>query len=101
MAESLYLLSLMAPPELEESLIDWLLGVEGCQGFSSYPANGHSNRPQTLSLAEQVSGRRRQVRFEICLDRTLIERMVGELRDTFAGAGIRYWVVPVDASGDV
>ncbi|MBM4201420.1 MAG: DUF3240 domain-containing protein, partial [Gammaproteobacteria bacterium] len=53
MADRYLLLSLTVPPKLEESIIDWLLGAESRCGFTSFPVNGHSGRPEGLTLAEQ------------------------------------------------
>lgn len=101
MAEPMLLLSLTVPPKLEESIIDWLLGAESRCGFTSFPVNGHSGQPDHLSLAEQVSGRKQNVRFEICLPALDIERLIASLRREFAGTGIVYWVTPVARYGRV
>lgn len=101
MDEPRFLLSLTVPPALEESIIDWLLGFESRYGFSSFPVNGHSSRPEGLTLAEQVSGRKRNVRFEICLPEPDVEALLEKLRLEFPGTGIHYWVTPVRRFGRV
>jgi hypothetical protein len=100
MSES-FLLTLIVPPSLEEPLVDWLLQFEAEYGFSSFPVNGHSSRHQGLSLAEQVSGRKRQVRFEIHLPEAELAALIERLGQDFAGAGLHYWAVPAQQHGRV
>jgi hypothetical protein len=95
------LLTLLAPPAMEETLVDWLLEIEAEYGFSSVPVRGHSSRHQGLSLAEQVSGRRQQIRFEIHLPATRADALVQQLRADFQGAGLHYWIVPLQEWGHV
>ena len=93
------LLTLIAPPNLEEPLMDWLLEFE--YGFSSFPVNGHSSHPEDLTLAEQVSGRKKQIRFEMHLPEARWRPLIERLRRDFAGAGIHYWISPVVERGRV
>ncbi|MGZ8217868.1 DUF3240 family protein [Methylomagnum sp.] len=95
------LFTLIASPGLEEPLVDWLLEFKPEYGFSSFPVNGHSSRQGGLSLAEQVSGRKRQVRFEMHLPEAEWRPLVERLNRDFAGAGIHYWVSPVIEQGRV
>jgi hypothetical protein len=94
-----FLLTLIAPPTLEEPLVDWLLQFESEFGFSTFPVNGHSSRQEGLSLAEQVSGRKKQIRFEMHLPESEWRPVVEKLQRDFAGAGIHYWVSPVIEQG--
>lgn len=95
------LLTLTAPPALEEPLVDWLLQFESEAGFSSFPVHGHSSRHEGLTLAEQVSGRRKYIRFEMEVPEAEWREVVERLRWDFAGAEIHYRVVPVVAGGRV
>ena len=100
MAEQ-YLLTLTVAPAIEESLVDWLLENQGQVGFTSFPVNGHSSQPEGLSLAEQVAGRQKQVRFQIHLDAERVPTLLTQLRRDFAGAGLYYWVSPVLDTGRI
>lgn len=90
-----FLITLVVPPTLEEPLVDWLLQFESEFGFSSFPVNGHSSRHEGLSLAEQVSGRKKQIRFEMHLPESEWRPLIEQLQRDFNGAGIHYWVSPV------
>ncbi len=97
----LYLLTLVTDPELEEPIIDWLLKYEVRYGFTSSRIFGHSSRLTGLSIAEQVAGRKRQQRFQVCVDQETLDFLLERLRLDFGGSGIRYWVVPVISEGEV
>lgn len=99
MNETYQLVSLTVPPTLEESIVDWLLNLESGNGFSSFPVSGHSSHPKGLTLAEQVSGRKRQVRFEICLSESAVAPLLNQLRRDFPGTGIHYWTTPIGSHG--
>jgi hypothetical protein len=96
-----FLLTLIVPPTLEEPLVDWLLQFESESGFSTSPVNGHSSRHEGLTLAEQVSGRKKHIRFEMHVPEAEWRPLIEQLRRDFAGAGIHYWVSPVVTQGRV
>jgi len=60
-----YLVTLNIPPSLEEMMVDNLLLLETEHGFSSFPVNAHHHVNKGLSLAEQVTGRQKRVRFQM------------------------------------
>ncbi|MFA5985415.1 MAG: DUF3240 family protein [Methylococcaceae bacterium] len=94
-----YLVTLNVPTDIEEAVVDCLLVFEYEQGFSSFQVYAHDHRNIGLSLAEQVSGRQKQIRFQMYVPETGLEILLTELRQTFAGAGIKYWVLPVIEQG--
>ncbi|CAL1240079.1 DUF3240 family protein [Candidatus Methylocalor cossyra] len=95
------LFALTAPPSLEEPILDWLLRTKPQLGFSSYCLHGHSSRIEGLTLAEQVSGRKQQVRFEMYLPEGEVATLIEDLKASFAGAGLHYWVIPLREAGRV
>ena len=95
------LLTLIAPVGLEETLVDWLLEHASSHGFCSGPINGHSASHDSLTVAEQVSGRQRQIRFEVHAPEGEVNLMLERLRGDFADAGIHFWVVPLLESGKI
>ncbi len=97
----LFQLTLVADPGLEEPLVDWLLEHEPRYGFTSSHVAGHSRRLEGLSLAEQVAGRKHQIRFQLCVDGDRLEMLLDHLEKAFAGSGVRYWVVPVLREGEI
>ncbi len=94
------LLTIIAPPKMEEPLVDWLLMQSDIKGFTSQLAHGHGSGHE-MSLAEQVSGRRRQVTFWIELEKIKAESILVDLKQNFLGTGLHYWLLPLSESGSV
>ena len=95
----LALLTVIAPVAIEEVLVDWLLENAPELGFCSGPINGHSERHGQLSLSEQVSGRQRQIRFEVAATEQEAAQLVERLRQDFGRADLVYWIMPLTAFG--
>ena len=94
------LLVLNIRPELEEDLVDYLLARDGVAGFTSYHARGHGEVNEEMSLAEQVSGRRQRLQFEILMDDVDVQKLVDGLADE-VGRDIVYWQQMVSNNGRV
>ncbi len=93
------LLTLNAPPALEDTLIDWLLAHPDCPGFSAVQIAGHSRDTRSYSIMEQVTGRQRRVQIQIMLDAQACSALITHLHSEFSHAGIRYWVTPLVEEG--
>jgi hypothetical protein len=101
MSHEVYLVTINVPPSLEEAVVDCLLTFENAQGFSSFPVSAHDHRNQGLSLAEQVSGRQRKIRFQMYVDKKTVAGLLNRLKHDFAGSGLHYWVVPILEHGEI
>jgi hypothetical protein len=93
------LLSLIVAPEAEDAVAEWLLDDETIPGFSSSPIAGHGSSESSMTLAEQVAGRRQRVMFLTHLEQSVAERVLERLREDLPGADIHYWMVPVLVAG--
>jgi len=96
-----YLVTINVPPLLEEAVVDCLLAIEAADGFSSLVVSAHGSEHETLSLAEQVAGRKKQIRFQMYVPELQVEVLIDRLRQDFSGGGIHYWVMPVLESGAI
>ncbi len=94
-----YLVTINVPPLLEESVVDCLLAIESADGFSSLTVNAHASDHEHMSLAEQVAGRQRQIRFQMYIPEPQLNGLIDVLKSDFSGSGIHYWVMPVLDSG--
>jgi hypothetical protein len=94
------LLTIIATPELEERLVDWLLD-RGCNGFTTMHCQGHGVQHDQLSAAEQVAGRQRRVAFWLQLPEWEARDLVSRLGARFGAAGLHYWLAPVTAAGPI
>ena len=93
------MLVLNLTPELEDSLVDYLLGQPDVMGFTSFPVRGHGD-DETLTVAEQVRGQRKRLRFELLLPASAIDPLLAGLADA-VGTGIVYHVQPVLRRGRI
>lgn len=96
-----YLVTINVPPILEEAVVDCLLAIESADGFSSLVVNAHTNEHHALSLAEQVAGRKTQIRFQMYVPEQQLNVLIDQLKNYFSGSGIHYWVMPVMESGTI
>jgi hypothetical protein len=95
------LVILNAPSALEEAVVDCLLTLESEHGFSSFPVNVHHHENKGLSLSEQVTGRQKQICFQIHIDGVGAELLIKRLQDEFSGAGFQYWLLPMLESSEI
>jgi hypothetical protein len=96
-----YLISLTVSPAIEETMVDWLLQFAGKGGFTSFPVHGHSGREEALSLAEQVAGRKKQIRFQMHVLEADLGPILDRMKQDLQGAGVHYWISPVLEAGHI
>jgi len=95
------LLNLVVSPEVEDTVTDWLLAHGAVGGFSSHPISGHGSSEHSMTLAEQVAGRRRQVLFQMHLPCAEAQNLLEGIKTDFHGSGMHYWLLPILESGHV
>lgn len=96
---SLKTLTLIVPPLLEEEVVDRLLECEGGLEFTAGTVYAHASDHESLSLIEQVTGRKRRIRFEIVGDQRELEFLLKSLQERFKGSSIHYLLQPIEARG--
>ncbi len=99
MSGGILLVSFNASPALEEVLVDWLLEFDAEQRFASYTVNEHNTDHSQLSLAEQVTGRQKQIRFEMIIAEDRYAGFMDKFKTDFSGSGINYRVVRALSQG--
>ncbi|HEY8354334.1 MAG TPA: DUF3240 family protein [Methylophilaceae bacterium] len=95
------LLTLNAPPALEETLIDWLLEQPHVQGFTSMQVYGHGSMATAMSVGEQVLGRQKRLQFMVYGEMRGLQTMLRDLRRAYPEAGLHYALSPVVSAGSV
>lgn len=93
------MLVLNIPPELEEDLVDYLLSLAATRGFTSYEARSHGSEA-SLSVAEQVSGRRKRLQFELLIEEEVAQELLAGLAGS-VGKDIDYWIQSIDSVGRI
>ena len=97
--QELCMLVLNAAPALEEELIDYLLLLEEVEGFTSCAVYGHGQH-HGLSTAEQVTGKRKRIQYELLVTEQNVPVILAGLADA-VGRDIVYWQRPVSHFGRV
>lgn len=95
------LLVLIVSPAVENALVEWLLEREDIPGFTSAPISGHGASAHSLTTAEQVAGRSRQVMFSLHLPEPAARDLIAAARRDFGGSGMHYWMLPVLSAGHI
>ncbi len=98
---SKFCLTLVCPPEIEEKLLDTLLLTAGEEIFTSTPTFSHGTAHGRMASDEQVMGRSRSVMVQILATEEEMARLLETLRGSFSGTGLRYWVLPLAAEGEI
>lgn len=97
--ETICLLSIVVSPAIEDTIVDWLLDREEIPGFTSSPIYGHGSSIHSLSTQEQVTGRKKQVLFQIHMPSADAKNVIETLKSEFQGSGMHYWILPVSEAG--
>lgn len=95
------LLVLIVSPSIEHPMVDWLLSRDDIEGFTSSPIYGHGAPQHALSAAEQVSGRQKQVMFQMHIGEQTAGEIINSVQQSFKGANIHYWLTPMLLSGHI
>jgi len=93
------LLVLIASPSIENAVVDWLLDRDDIPGFTSAPISGHGASALSMTAAEQVAGRQRQVMFQMHLPEAVARTVIDDAQGFFRGSGLHYWLTPVLTAG--
>lgn len=95
------LLALIVTPSIENAVVDWLLEQNDITGFTSMPTNGHGVSSHSMTTAEQVVGRQKQIMFQMHLPEPVAREILLLAQQSFSGSGMHYWLSPVMASGHI
>ena len=96
---SLCLLSIIIPAALEDTFVDWLLDNPRSHGFTSFPVSGHGASESRMTLAEKVTARSRRLMFQIHLEQEAAEKLLGDIKSSFAGTDLHYMLSPLLEAG--
>lgn len=95
------LLTLNIPPQLEETMVDWLLEHNSAGGFTSMHVYGHGSGLSAMSVSEQVMGRQKRVQFAIHSELAALQNLLALLHRDFPAAGMHYMLTPVISAGPI
>lgn len=96
-----FCINFICPPQAEEKLLDLLLMSPSAIIFTSKPTAAHGLPPSRLNESEQVLGRAEAVEIKALTDAGGKTALLDQIRQEFAGTGLRYWVAAVLEAGDL
>lgn len=89
-------LTLAAPRNLEEALVDQLLAhPDWAEGFTLLHAEGHSQRAESLTVQERVRGRADRISLQIVLTPAQAQALLAHLKRHLPRPEVAYWLSPV------
>lgn len=93
------LLVLIAAPQIEQKVADWLLAHDGVLGFTEQMIRGYSREHGSFSITEQVAGWQKQAMFHVQTTENDVRDLVRGLKEDLSGCEMAYWVMPLSESG--
>lgn len=100
MSFSLKRLTVLAPRELEDAVLQVLLKIQPpAPGFTLMHASGHGQRFEGTSVREQVYGRVERTVLWVVLPAEDVERVLAPLRERIPNPDVVWWLEPVDTMG--
>lgn len=95
-------LTLLAARELEETLVEALLDLQpALPGFTTALVSGHGEGFARATAQERVRGRIDRLQLWIVLPDSDVQRVLDMLAARFVHSGLRWWIEPVDAMGEL
>lgn len=89
-------LSLAAPRQLEEELVEQFLErPEWASGFTLLQAEGYSRHHENLSIQERVRGRAQRLLVQIVLEADNAQALLAHLKQRFPKRDVAWWLEPV------
>ncbi len=97
------ILTLVAPRVLEEKLVQMLLSHEmtGDAGLSVTEIIAYGRNLNFRTVAEQVSGRIRQIEVRVVLPANQAQQIVEQLKAELAGQHVKWQIAPIVATGEL
>lgn len=94
------LFSINVPQALKDDVIDTLMCLE-ITGFNLKQINGYSKEHSSYDIAEQVSGYRAFILFDVLINPEQLLTVKARLKEICGTESLRYWVTPVLAHGHI
>ncbi len=97
----IYLITIITPKAIEDTIVDWLLEQEGFTGFNRIAVNGYGMTERNMTLRERVTGYTSRVMFQMHMPSTVADTVLSNLKKNFAGSDIHYMITPVTEAGNL
>ncbi len=96
------LLSLVVPARIAQDVEDLFLAhPELVGGFTTSAVDGHGSAVRLVAPAELVSGHAPRVQLQLVGSLADLQAVLARLRESYPGANLFYWIVPVLEAGRI
>lgn len=93
-------LTMIAPSELEDALVDTLLDMQpNLPGFTTVSVAGHGGSFDQAQVHECVRGRINRLQLWMVLPADDVQRVLDAVGQRLRGGNVTWWIEPVDAMG--
>ncbi|MCF6220288.1 MAG: DUF3240 family protein [Robiginitomaculum sp.] len=100
MDQSLCKLTLVYPPESEDSLLEFMLEQDPpLSGFTTIKCEGHGLGFTRASASEKVRGRINRRLFIVIMDTQRVEPLLAQIKAELPISGLMFWTEPVSIAG--
>lgn len=94
MTQERQLITIIVTPNIEETIVDWLLEKPGVERFVSYQVKSYNKDHSDYSPLERVTGWKRKTAVRVLFPTDQMPEVIRELKLQFANSGIYYRVTP-------
>jgi len=94
MMQERQLLTIIVTPNIEDTLVDWLLEKPGVERFVSYQVKSYNKDHSDYTPLERVTGWKRKTALRVLFPTEQMPHVIQELKTTFANSGIYYRLTP-------
>lgn len=88
------LITIIVTPNIEDTVVDWLLEKPGIDRFVSYQVKSYNKDHADYSPLERVTGWKRKTALRVLFPTEHMPEVIQELKSKFANSGIYYRITP-------
>lgn len=88
------LITIIVTPNIEDTVVDWLLEKPGIERFVSYQVKSYNKDHSDYSPIERVTGWKRKTALRVLFPTEQMPAVIAELKAKFANSGIYYRITP-------
>lgn len=94
MKQERQIITIIVTPDIEDTIVDWLLEQPAIERFISYPVKSYNKDHSTYNVIEEVTGWKHKISFRVLFPKDEVPRVIAEMKDKFANSGIYYRITP-------
>ncbi|MGD9969627.1 MAG: DUF3240 family protein [Sulfuricurvum sp.] len=88
------LITIIVTPDIEESVVDWLLEHPEIKRFVSYQVKSYNKDYSDYTTLEKVTGWKRKTALRVLFPTEEMPNVIAQMKAKFANSGIYYRITP-------